>query len=207
PFASGVGDSPSVNPAFVFDVPAELDAVETPRFALLGSVCANGVGSATGCASGDELPVSLDLFFAATETTNENPSIPGDAIALDDVTWSPGEPPTGACSGLGLPEVSLSAGQHQIQISLPESVREALPQHSSADAPREEIRFSHFASAGELERPFSAVLPGDASVTTKLSWKPPKSVASSGELVRFWFVVRDLRGGSDFTERALCLRP
>ena len=207
PFASGVGDAPSVNPAFAFEVPAELDAALNPRFAVLGSLCASGAGSSAGCVDGDELAVSLDLYLAGADTTNENPSIPADAIAFDDVTWAPGEPPNGACSGLGLPEISLSAGQHQIQISLPDSVREALTQHSSADAPREEIRLSHFASQGELERPFSAVLPSDPSVSTKLSWKPPKSVAPSGELVRFWFVVRDLRGGSDFTERALCLLP
>ena len=80
-------------------------------------------------------------------------------------------------------------------------------QKSSIDAKREEIRLSHFASLGELERPLSEVLPDDAEVKTSLTWDPPKTVAAEGELVRFWFVVRDLRGGSDFTERMLCLVP
>jgi hypothetical protein len=115
--------------------------------------------------------------------------------------------PSGACSGLGLPEISLGGGQHQIQISLPDSVREALPRHSSVDAAREELRISHFSSLGELERPFSEILPEETAVSASVGWKPPKSAAPDGELVRFWFVVRDLRGGSDFTERALCLLP
>ena len=168
---------------------------------MLGELCANGAGSDGGCTTGEALPVSLDLLLAGNDTTNANPDIPDDAVTLGGVPWLNGEVPSGACSGLGLPEVSLSEGQQPIQIQLPETAREAV------DAPREELRVSHFASLGELTRPFSEILPGDANTRVSVNWKPPKTAAANGEVVRFWIVVRDLRGGSDFTERALCLLP
>jgi hypothetical protein len=207
PFARGAGDASQANPEFSFTLPADWDAEAQPRVAVLGNLCANGAGAETGCATGVALPVSFDSFLAGAERTNMNPNIPAEAIALDGVTWPSGDMPSGACSGLGLPEISLGGGQHQIQISLPDSVREALPRHSSVDAAREELRISHFSSLGELERPFSEILPEETAVSASVGWKPPKSAAPDGELVRFWFVVRDLRGGSDFTERALCLLP
>ncbi|MFZ5892855.1 MAG: hypothetical protein ACOY0T_17475 [Myxococcota bacterium] len=211
PFASDIADANAANPVFEFVVPGDLDATAKPRIAILGSVCAQGAGridgNAAGCGSGTELPVSLDLFLAGSETTNSNPSLPSDAIELDDGRWNPGDLPNGACSGLGLPEVSRAGGHHQIRITLPESARENLIQRESTDAPREELRISHFANAGELTRAFSEVLPSDAQTSVTLDWEPPKTAPVEGQLVRFWFVVRDLRGGSDFTERSLCLVP
>ncbi|MGC4093472.1 MAG: hypothetical protein QM756_37360 [Polyangiaceae bacterium] len=210
PFASDVSDASGENPSFEFSVPADLDSEAQPRLGVLGKLCPNGTGQIDvdrASCDGAELPVSLDMFLAGAETTNLNPGIPSDAIALDGAEWAAASVTNGACSGLGMTEVSLGAGQHQIQIALPESTREALLTHSSADAARESVRISHFVSAGELERPFSEILPSDAAVTTSLSWKPPKTAAPGGQLVRFWFVVRDLRGGADFTERALCLLP
>jgi hypothetical protein len=46
-----------------------------------------------------------------------------------------------------------------------------------------------------------------AEISTEVEWTAPDSDASTGLLVRFWFVVRDLRGGSDFIERAVCVVP
>jgi len=39
------------------------------------------------------------------------------------------------------------------------------------------------------------------------NWKPPKSVPEDGQLVRLNFVIRDGRGGTDWTERGLCILP
>jgi hypothetical protein len=211
PFASDVGDAASPNPRFEFTVPAELNALTHPRLGILGSLCAHGNGTITSnlpsCEAGSELPVSFDFFLAGDESTNLNPNFAADAITLDDAVWDMRELADGACLGLGLPEVSRSAGHHPITIAIPDSAREPLVQHNAADAPRESLRISHFASAGELERPFSEVLPDDSASPLTLTWNPPKQAPADGELVRFWFVVRDLRGGSDFTERALCLTP
>ena len=40
-----------------------------------------------------------------------------------------------------------------------------------------------------------------------VKWEPPKAatVGAGGQVVTFHFVVRDLRGGLDWTSRALCV--
>jgi len=40
----------------------------------------------------------------------------------------------------------------------------------------------------------------------RVSWKAPVVQPASG-LVRFFFFVRDSRGGTDWLERALCVAP
>jgi len=211
PFASEVGDAAAENPRFDFTVPTDLDPVAHPRIAILGSLCAHGNGQITGdslgCDAGEELPVSLDLFLDGEGRTNSNPSFDADPIALDGAPWGAGALGSGACSGLGLPEVSASGGQHPITIAIPDSARETLLPQNPADNTRESLRVAHFSSAGELERPFSEILPNDSAAPLSLSWESPKTAPAEGQLVRFWFVLRDLRGGSDFVERALCLVP
>jgi hypothetical protein len=211
PFASDILDAASENPRFEFTLPADLDPLAEPRVGVLGSLCVHGngrfAGDTPGCEGGEELSVSLDLFVASSDGVNLNPSFGSEAIALDGSPWQTQARESGACLGHGLPEVSLAGGQHQIQIGIPEAARETLSQRNPADLTRESLRVAHFASRGKLERPFSEILPDDVETSVSLSWDPPETAPPEGELVRFWFVLRDLRGGSDFTERALCIVP
>jgi hypothetical protein len=48
---------------------------------------------------------------------------------------------------------------------------------------------------------------GDMPNRVELSWKAPGEVSADGQLVRFYFVARDPRGGADWAIRALCVTP
>ena len=69
----------------------------------------------------------------------------------------------------------------------------------------EEIQVSWLADGGALEQSFSFITDPARSVLTQ--WRPSSSAPATGELVRFYFVVRDGRGGTNWVERGLCVRP
>ncbi len=75
----------------------------------------------------------------------------------------------------------------------------------------EEIQVSWLADGGGFDTSFSFISDPDfPSILT--AWRPPPVDAlptpdSGGLLVRFNFVIRDGRGGVDFVERGLCVRP
>lgn len=69
----------------------------------------------------------------------------------------------------------------------------------------EEIQVSWLADGGGFEASFSFITDPARSVLT--NWKPFDDVPDGGRLVRFTFVVRDGRGGADWAERGLCIRP
>ncbi len=70
----------------------------------------------------------------------------------------------------------------------------------------EEIQVSWLADAGGFERTFSFITNPDArSVLTR--WQASQGAPEDGLLVRFNFVIRDGRGGSDSVDRGLCILP
>jgi hypothetical protein len=69
----------------------------------------------------------------------------------------------------------------------------------------EEIQVSWLADGGGYERSFSFITDPATSILTQ--WKPSESVPDDGQLVRFTFVIRDGRGGTDWVERGLCILP
>ena len=69
----------------------------------------------------------------------------------------------------------------------------------------EEIQVSWFADGGGYQTSFSFITAPATSILT--SWQPPASVPDDGQLVRFTFVIRDGRGGTDWAERGLCILP
>jgi hypothetical protein len=212
PFAKGhgqVGPEPE-RPTFSFETPAELDPAG--RLSVLGIVCPNGVASADAsyCEGPDSgTPLELELELARPGDVNMNPALQAGSIGLDDEPWQdlPEEPwrglpnVEGDCGGLGIPEVSAGSA-HRIQLQLDEADRDGLPAAGDAGPGRESLQLSHFTSAGDLSRAFSSLAPEDSNLLRELSWTAPKKP----QLVRLWFVVRDLRGGSDFRERAVCVR-
>lgn len=80
-------------------------------------------------------------------------------------------------------------------------------QKNSADPARESLQLSHFASAGDLSHAFPQLIASDPANRVSFRWTAPSNAPAGGRLVRFWFVARDGRGGSDFTERALWALP
>jgi hypothetical protein len=210
PFAS-VGAPPSVEPSFAFTVPAALDLTRNPHMAVLGSLCVAGTGnvdeSGARCIDGEALAVRLDFDLASGERFNLNPNLDASALELDDQPWPAAPAPEGDCQGSGLLELSAAGGERRLRVTLPDTARDELPRTNSAAPARETLTISHFASSGDLSSAFSVIGSADALKPVEFTWAPPAALPSGGRLVRFWFVVRDDRGGSDFTERALCIVP
>jgi len=121
-------------------------------------------------------------------------------------------------------KVKAGAKEHLIRIRFDQSDREMYQvqemklNKTIISTKREELLVSHAATfgGGELARYFS-VIPRDASAKeaeVELAYTPPdqsedaeKRITAAGRLVRFYFVVRDQRGGVDLTTRSLCLIP
>jgi hypothetical protein len=80
-----------------------------------------------------------------------------------------------------------------------------------ATSARESLQISQFTTAGKLKSQFSFVEATDenASTTVDVTWEAPEAaeVAAGGTGVTFSFVVRDDRGGTDWTTRTLCVTP
>ena len=90
--------------------------------------------------------------------------------------------------------INLSVSQGSLQIYAIDEVERT-----------EEIQVSWLADSGDFERTFSFITDPARSVLTQ--WQPFTSADESGRLVRFNFVIRDGRGGSDWVERGLCILP
>jgi len=193
---------------------------------MLGVVCADGtVGvnpnaplpTCTGPgASGT--PVRFTVPVAPDGATpNRHPGFTNDVIELEGAAWDPATATaaTGdACDATtGLPVVTATAvgaevvKQH-IRIVSDGDDRETFTPEGAAAAQLEELQISNFTTAGKFESSYAAIFATDtrpdADVTVK--WEPPKAatVGAAGQIVTFHFVVRDLRGGLDWTSRALC---
>ncbi len=193
---------------------------------MLGVVCADGtVGvdpnaplptctgpGASGTPVRFTIPVTPD-----GATPNRHPVFTNDVIELEGAAWDPATATaaTGdACDATtGLPVVTATAVgaavvQQHIRIVSDGDDREPFTPEGAAAAQLEELQISNFTTAGKFESSYAAIFATDtrpdADVTVK--WEPPKAVtvAAGGQVVTFHFVVRDLRGGLDWTSRALC---
>jgi hypothetical protein len=73
----------------------------------------------------------------------------------------------------------------------------------------ESIQIEYVATAGDLDRTFGFIDPGEESNEDHVGWELPAAVdvPPDGLLVRFYFSLRDGRGGTDFAERAICIVP
>jgi hypothetical protein len=143
--------------------------------------------------------VSLDFVLGTEALVNTNPTIDPEAFELD------GAPIAEGLDCATLPSVARSSS-HEFELRLGESDRDAIDRESSAEPPKEELQVSHFTTAGKLERAFTVFEASDTNLVARVSWKAPSEVPQDG-FARIFFVVRDLRGGSDWIERAVCIDP
>lgn len=150
---------------------------------------------------------------------NLNPELDLNQLFLDGRAWPPpydqgvprDAPRTGCRSDLeGLPESTRlahpRAGDSPSSINLAVT-RASLQTFSVGDRDvTEEMQVSWLGDGGGFERTFSFISNPDApSVLTR--WQPPRDAPEDGLLVRFNFVIRDGRGGSDSVDRGLCILP
>jgi hypothetical protein len=199
PFATASTDVPVAGePRIDFVVP---DNVESQALAVFGAVCPDSEplfdGEAFDCRGPGGRLVSLDFLLEGADVTNANPVLAPDALKLDETSIPEG------LDCATLPAVSRSSS-HTLELVLADSDRDELAQESSADPPREELQVSHFTTAGSLERAFTVFEPDDSNLVARVTWKAPGEVPLDG-FARLFFVVRDMRGGSDWIERAVCI--
>jgi len=118
----------------------------------------------------------------------------------------------------GAPAVAAGKGSVTIVVAADAADREATPPPAgTTGAGREGLQLSVFSTRGTFDSHFAGVESDDARATTPmtLEYTPPKSgdvdfpadLPPEGRTVRFFFVLRDLRGGIDWQARTLCLLP
>ena len=145
------------------------------------------------CAGSDVLAEAATLYIEVGGD-NRNPSIKRDArLWLGNEPWP--ESPPGECKG---PSVSGSEPV-DVRLLLPQDARE-----STADG-AEELLVSHLATAGAFDSLFSVIERDAESLELTVAWNPAEDAPAQGE-VRFDFVVRDQRGGTDWIERCAHVR-
>jgi len=69
----------------------------------------------------------------------------------------------------------------------------------------EEIQVTWLTDGGGLVQTFSFI--NAPAIDSLTQWTPPTGVPEDGQLVRFNFVIRDGRGGTDWVDRGLCVLP
>lgn len=196
--ANGEADVASLT----FQVPRDLEP--SGRVLLFGVICPDGSPSADAASCDGAQPgitLQLELDLARDDDANLNPELQADGIAFDDAPWPELAPVDGACTSLGFPEVDVSS-QHTVTVRLDESDRDSLPRPSSLDPARESLQLSHFVSGGDISRAFETIAWDSDELRRTVSWTAPDAPG----LTRFWFVLRDFRGGGALATRAVCVR-
>ena len=162
-------------------------------------------------------------FLAVTIPIETDPSDPNlnpelVNVLLDGRPWPPpydqGVPRTTAATGCSIDLEGLTQEQRDqhpragddpsiVELSV---TQESLQTFTVDDVEEtEEIQVSWLADGGGFERTFSFITDPARSVLTQ--WRPFADAPETGELIRFNFVVRDGRGGTDWFERGLCILP
>ncbi|MET0794360.1 MAG: hypothetical protein ABW061_22750 [Polyangiaceae bacterium] len=209
PFASTLQAEPgTAAPSLDFQVPTDLDLAATPHGFASALVCPGSSlepdeNGRPSCTNGPGLNVNFEFDLGGPDSANHSPSITADALTFDGQPWLASEATT--CPG-DLLGVSANS-KHALAITLSDTDFEPLPQTTSLEPGREALLVSQFSTAGKLSHAFVS-LKADTQVADRtLSWDAPAANGEAATLVRFYYVVRDARGGEDFATRALCISP
>jgi hypothetical protein len=214
-------DGTAAPPRISIPVPSEAVLGGVTSLTLHGAICAgvdsmpqfdsqNGLAS---CANGGRgTTVSLDISLQEGAEANHNP-VAERAFMLDGAAW-----PTPAAADdpcVQGPRVPAGSKGHVIANTTQGSDREpytvVMGDPPVATPTREGLQISQFSTAGKLKSQFSFVeaTDGNATTTVDVAWDAPEAaeVPAGGMSVTFTFVVRDDRGGTDWTTRTLCVTP
>jgi hypothetical protein len=180
-------------------------ADSTPQFDPQSGLarCSNG---------GEGTTVSLDLPLQLGDDANHNPTADR-AFTLDGAAWPALAAAADPCAQG--PRIAAGSTAHVIGNTTEGSDREAYVVVMGAPPvpipARESLQISQYTTAGKLKTQFSFVEATDENATTTVDakWDAPAvaDVPAAGEAVTFTFVVRDDRGGTDWTTRSLCVTP
>jgi hypothetical protein len=204
-------------PRVTFTVPG-LDVLGTARSLILyGRICVSSaptfdpVSGFPGCTDmGDGTTAAVSIKLEDPDYPNHNP-VADHGFALDGQPWVAD---AGADPCVAGPRVKASTEEHLIDIVSDGADREsytALAGYPAVPtALREALQISGFTTAGKLKPGLSFVEAVDTApqTTSEVKWTTPKPEEVTAEqVVTFTFVVRDDRGGVDWTTRAACVTP
>jgi hypothetical protein len=187
---------------------------------LYGEIC-SGAGSTPifdpqggvpTCTGGGGTTASVNIPLQLGADANHNPTADR-AFSFDGQAWpalAPGDDPC-----VVGPKASAGTQDHLIGNTTEGSDRELytamLGDPPVATPERESLQVSQFTTAGKLQSQFSFVeaTDGNAETTVDVTWEAPPAaeVPAPGSPVTFTFVVRDDRGGIDWTTRVACVVP
>jgi hypothetical protein len=187
-----------------FTTPAA-DALGGRRVPLMG-------GMLDGIVARFSIPVEAD-----GAAPNRHPALANDEIDLDGAPWTtPAAGDAGGpCDGSdGTPVVHATPDGATAVDSVVRLVSDADDRDSYVTDPAtgatalEELQISNFATAGKFTASYAAIFADDfrPNPDVTMKWEPPaaRDVPAGGEIVHVYLVVRDGRGGLDWTSRALC---
>ena len=209
----------SAPPRISFTAPAAEALGGAASLNVYGQICA-GVGSTPtfdpdsgipGCTGdGASTTASVSIGLELGTDVNHNPTADR-AFTLDGQPWAPLAAASDPCV-VG-PRMPAGTKDHLIGTTTEGSDRETftaqLGDPPVPTAARESLQISHFTTAGKLQSQFAFVEAADnaAETTVTVKWEAPKAseVPAAGLPVTFTFVVRDDRGGTDWTTRTACV--
>ena len=143
--------------------------------------------------------VSLDFSMDDGSHPNTNPAFAD--VLIDDSSLA-ADASGSDCTLLP----TFAAGNHRLTVELGPNARDALEPANAGDPTRESLLLSYFVTFGELDHAFTAIDAGSSATGGSVLWTAPPH-GTEPTFVRLYFVVRDGRGGSDFTERRVCVTP
>jgi hypothetical protein len=214
-------DGTAAPPQISLPVPSEAVLGGATSLTLYGGICA-GVDSTlqfdsqSGLASctngGRGTTISLVMPLQQGDDANHNPTADR-SFTLDSAAWPAPTATDDPC--VQGPRVTAGSKDHVIGDTTEGSDREpftVVAGDPPATTPaRESLQISQFTTAGKLKSQFSFVEATDQNATTTVdvTWDAPEAalVPAAGAAVTFTFVVRDDRGGTDWTTRTLCVTP
>jgi len=200
--ASSLEPMPAL-PSIEFDAPAELSGKEW--LAVQGVVCPAGgaleAAAGDACSNGRGQAVSVDFPMDDGSAPNTNPSILN--VSFDGLELPADTGTSDDCSAL--PQIKAGSKDHPLHVELDPSSRDPLPVVESSDADRESLLVSYFITHGLVDHAWGSIPSTAANTSTTTNWDAPGT--REPLLARFILVARDGRGGSDFTERRVCVVP
>jgi hypothetical protein len=169
-------------------------------------------GLPPSCTGSRGTTVSLDVPLQLGADANHNPTADR-AFTFDGAAWPARAIGDDPCA-LG-PRVAAGSKDHVIGNTTDGGDRERytviLGDPPVVTPARERLQISQFTTAGKLKSQFAFVEATDdsAATTVDVTWEAPEpaEVAAIGTPVTFTFVVRDERGGADWTTRTACVTP
>jgi len=213
PTMTGQGTTPPIVVPFL--MPAAIDDVRRPM--LLGAICEGGAPAVDSqglpiCGAGTTSanPARFQLpRTTADQAANRHPQLADDAIEFDGVAWTAraiGDAGIPCDGSAGMPLVAPGDTEHRLRVVTDGNDRDSFTPDGANVPQLEELQLSSFATEGEVLNQYATVDAMQTDLTGKWTAPAAKAVPAAGLTVNFHFVLRDGRGGLDWTDRALCVR-